>query len=62
LESGYRLVTIDEKAVNQFHRDQSVNLRSVISALVKVAANDFLDTLAIPTWPRERTLVEEHFA
>src|SRR6267378_6995816 len=47
LESDYRLVRIDEKAMNQFHREQSVNVRSVISALVKVAANDFLDSAAI---------------
>jgi hypothetical protein len=56
------LSAVDEKAVNQLYRQQCVNLTGVISALLKVTANDCLNGAAIPIWSGKRALIKQHLA
>jgi len=56
------LSAVDEKAVNQLHREQCVNLTGVILALHEVTVNDCLNGAAIPIWAGKRAFIKQHLA
>ena len=55
-------IIVDEQAVNQLYRQQCVNLTGVISAFLKVTANDCLNGAAIPVRSGKRPFVKQHLA
>jgi hypothetical protein len=53
---------VDEKAVNQLHCEEGVNLTGVVFPFHEVTANDCLNGAAIPVWAGKRAFIKQHLA